>query len=214
MRRLNRKFYARATLQVARELIGMHLVHADGATRRVGRIVETEGYRGPADLAAHSSRGHTPRTSVMFGPAGYAYVYFIYGMWNCLNVVTAAEGEPQAVLLRALAPVADLDGPSWGPGLLCRAMHIDRSLNAADLCGDTLWLERPPGRQAAPRIGRSARIGVAYAGSWAMRPWRFFDRDSPYVSTVTQAARVRAVTASSRGGSRSEHPAPPSAKMR
>jgi DNA-3-methyladenine glycosylase len=214
MGKLTRKFYARATLQVARELIGMHLVHADGKTRRVGRIVETEAYRGPADLAAHSSRGHTPRTSVMFGPAGYAYVYFIYGMWNCLNVVTAAPGEPQAVLLRALAPIDNVDGPCWGPGLLCRALHIDRAMNGADLCGRKLWLERPQARAPAPRIGRSARIGVDYAGSWALRPWRFFDRDSPYVSTVSQAARVRAVTASSRGGSRSEHPAPPSAKIR
>ena len=167
----------------------MHLVHDDGKTQRVGRIVETEAYQGPEDLAAHSARGHTPRTSVMFGPAGHAYVYLIYGVWNCLNVVTAQEGKPHAVLLRALAPVRNLDDSTWGPGLLCRAMHIDRRLNAADLCGATLWLERPGARAPAPRIGRSARIGVDYAGDWALRPWRFFDRDSPYVSTVTASAR-------------------------
>jgi DNA-3-methyladenine glycosylase len=212
--RLSRNFYARGTLQVARELVGMHLVHQDGNTRRVGRIVETEAYRGPTDLAAHSSRGRTPRTNVMYGPAGRAYVYLIYGVWNCLNIVTAAEGQPQAVLLRALAPIENLDGSSFGPGLLCRAMHIDRSLNAADLCGDKLWLERPGNHRPAPRIARSARIGVAYAGLWALRPWRFFDRDSPYVSTVTKSVRNWAVTASSRGGSRSEHLVPPSAKMR
>src|SRR5471032_2772001 len=127
--RLPRDFYARGVLQVARELIGMHLVHDDGKIERVGRIVETEAYRGPQDLAAHSARGLTPRTRVMFGPPGYAYVYLIYGMWNCLNIVTAREGTPHAVLLRALAPVRDLDESSWGPGLLCRAMRIDRSLN-------------------------------------------------------------------------------------
>jgi DNA-3-methyladenine glycosylase len=212
--RLTRDFYARDTLQVARELIGMHLVHDDGTTQRVGRIVETEGYQGPEDLAAHSARGHTRRTSVMFGPAGHAYVYLIYGVWNCLNVVTAQEDKPHAVLLRALAPVRNLDNPTWGPGLLCRAMHIDRTLNAADLCGATLWLERPAARAPLPRIGRSRRIGVEYAGDWALRPWRFFDRDSPYVSTVSARTRKSAVTAFARGGSRSENPVPPSAKKR
>jgi DNA-3-methyladenine glycosylase len=212
--RLTRDFYARDTLQVARELIGMHLVHDDGKTQRVGRIVETEAYQGPEDLAAHSARGHTPRTSVMFGPAGHAYVYLIYGVWNCLNVVTAQDGKPHAVLLRALAPVRNLAGSTWGPGLLCRAMHIDRRLNAADLCSVPLWLERPAARASRPRIGRSARIGVEYAGEWALRPWRFFDRDSPYVSTVAARARKSAVTAFARGGSRSENPVPPSAKKR
>lgn len=212
--RLSRDFYARATLKVARELIGMHLVHDDGKLRRVGRIVETEGYRGPLDLAAHSARGHTPRTSVMFGPPGYAYVYLIYGIWNCLNVVTAAEGKPHAVLLRALEPIANLNDSTWGPGLLCRAMRIDRTLNAADLCGQTLWLERPAGMKPPPRIARATRIGVDYAGEWALRPWRFFDRDSPYVSTVTARVRKSAATVFPRGGSRSEYPFPPSAKKR
>src|ERR1700694_5002965 len=101
--RLTCDFYARDTLQVARELIGMHLVHDDGKTQRVGRIVETEAVRGPHARGAPPARGHTPPTSVMFGPAGHAYVYLIYGVWNCLNVVTAQEGKPHAVLLRALA---------------------------------------------------------------------------------------------------------------
>lgn len=212
--RLTRDFYARATVKVARELIGMHLVHDNGKTRRTGRIVETEAYCGPQDLAAHSARGRTARTSVMFGPPGYAYVYLIYGVWNCLNIVTAAEGKPHAVLLRALAPVKNVVGPSWGPGLLCRAMRIDRRLNAADLCSETLWLERPAQDARAPRIARAARIGVDYAGLWALRPWRFFDRDSPYVSTVTASVRRDAVTAFPRRWSRSEYPAPPSAKKR
>lgn len=192
-RKITRDFYARGTLTVARELIGMHLVHAEGRSIRAGRIVETEAYRGPQDLAAHSARGRTPRTEVMFGPPGHAYVYFIYGFWYCLNIVTAAEGVPHAVLLRALEPVTGIDDKTWGPGLLCRAMHIDKRLNGADLCGDALWLERPPtSSRRPPRIARSARIGVEYAGQWARRPWRFYDRDSRYVSTVS--ARLRAAT--------------------
>jgi DNA-3-methyladenine glycosylase len=182
-RKLPRAFYARSALVVARELIGMHLVRDDGERVRRGRIVETEAYLGPADRAAHSSRGRTARTAVMFGPPGYAYVYFIYGFWNCLNVVTARSGVPHAVLLRALEPLDGLSERTSGPGLLCRAMRIDRRLNGADLLGGKLWLERPPRRQPV-RIGRSARIGVDYAGDWAGRPWRFFDRASCYVSTV------------------------------
>jgi DNA-3-methyladenine glycosylase len=192
-RQITRDFYARDTLTVARELIGMHLLRAEGGSVRVGRIVETEAYQGPQDLAAHSSRGRTSRTEVMFGPPGHAYVYFIYGFWHCLNIVTAAEGVPHAVLLRALEPVTGIDDKTWGPGLLCRAMHIDKKLNGADLCGDALWLERPPASsRRPPRIVRSTRIGVEYAGDWARRPWRFYDRDSRYVSTVS--ARLRAVT--------------------
>ena len=193
-RKITRDFYARDTLTVARELIGVYLVHTTDGTRRVGRIVETEAYQGPEDLAAHSSRGRTPRTEVMFGPPGHAYVYFIYGFWNCLNVVTEAEGVPHAVLLRALEPVAAIEDKTWGPGLLCRAMHIDRQLNGTDLCGDVLWLERPPASGRRPvRLARSARVGVDYAGKWARRPWRFYDRDSRYVSTVS--ARLRGVVA-------------------
>ena len=192
-RRLPRKFYARDTLTVARELIGMHLVHDDAGTLRIGRIVETEAYLGPDDLAAHSARGRTARTEVMFGDPGHAYVYFIYGFWNCLNLVTARAGVPHAVLLRGLEPVAGITDKTWGPGLLCRAMNIDRRLNGIDLLGDTLWVERPPGRARAVSIGQATRIGVDYAGDWAKRPWRFFDNASAYVSTVP--ARKRALRA-------------------
>jgi DNA-3-methyladenine glycosylase len=192
--KLPRSFYHRDTLQVARELLGMHVVRLDDGVKRVGRIVETEAYQGPHDLAAHSARGRrTDRTEVMFGPAGHAYVYLIYGIWNCLNVVTGAEGTPHAVLIRALEPLSHISGGTWGPGLLCRAMSIDRTLNGADLLGDTLWIERPAGRRKPVRIMESARIGVDYAGEWALRPWRFFDQESPFVSTVTPAARARAL---------------------
>ena len=186
-----RSFFERPTLQVARALIGMHLVHDDGRRIRTGRIVETEAYLGPRDLAAHSARGRTPRTAVMFGPPGHAYVYFIYGFWNCLNVVTGRAGVPHAVLLRALEPLGGLTERTWGPGLLCRALHIDRRLNGADLRGDRLWLEHPRAPVRAVRIARATRIGVDYAGQWAQRPWRFYDRESPFVSTAPAGRRPR-----------------------
>ena len=138
VRKLPRSFYARETLTVARDLIGQHLVHVNAQGRQAGRIVETEAYQGPKDLAAHSSRGRTKRTEVMFGPPGHAYVYLIYGFWDCLNVVCAAEGVPHAILIRAVEPVAGITNTTHGPGLLCRALHIDRSLNGVDRGRNTL----------------------------------------------------------------------------
>lgn len=193
MAKLSRDFYARPTLLVARDLLGMHLVHHGPEGEQVGRIVETEAYQGPRDLAAHSARGRrTQRTEVMFGPPGHAYVYLIYGFWNCLNIVSAADGMPHAVLLRGLEPVKGIVGTTHGPGLLCRALHIDRSLNGQDLLGNTLWVEKPA-RYRPAKVARATRIGVDYAGEWAKKPWRLFDRESPYVSTVTPAARKRAL---------------------
>jgi DNA-3-methyladenine glycosylase len=190
-----REFYAQRTLQVARALIGMHLIHLNQGVKRIGRIVETEAYQGPQDLAAHSARGQTPRTAVMFGPPGHAYVYLIYGMWHCVNIVTRAAGIPHAVLIRAVEPVAELHGGTHGPGLLCRAYGIDRSLNDADLQANRLWIESV---EPAPRIRiRSAtRIGVHYAGSWANKPWRFYDADSAQVSTLSAAQRRRLAASS------------------
>lgn len=189
--KLKRAFYARDTLTVAQELIGTRLVYMYQGHRLEGRIVETEAYQGPEDLAAHSARGRTARTEVMFGPPGHAYVYLIYGIWDCLNVVTNAAGVPHAVLIRALEPIQGIER-TWGPGLLCRAMHIDRSLNGIDLCGDTLWIERPADwKRHALRIGTATRIGVDYAGEWVAKPWRFYDIASPFVSTVSAAKRKR-----------------------
>ncbi len=131
MRKLPRAFYDRDPVTVAQELLGKALVHAADGVQRVGRIVEVEAYLGPHDLAAHSSRGLTERTKVMFGPPGHAYVYLIYGIHCCMNVVTQAEGQASAVLLRALEPVKNVEGRTQGPGLLCRAMGIDRRLNRA-----------------------------------------------------------------------------------
>ena len=208
-----RSFFLQSTLTVARELIGMQLVHAQGGQLRRGRIVETEAYLGPQDLAAHSARGRTPRTEIMFGPPGHAYVYFIYGFWNCLNVVTSAIGTPHAVLLRALEPLAGTTERTSGPGLLCRALGIDRRLNGADLLGEELWIERAPAGERAPRIARSTRIGVDYAGVWAAKPWRFFDARSPYVSTLSAAARRRLAAALPGAPARAGHVKLPAAAL-
>ena len=186
-RKLPRSFYEQPTLKVARELLGKYLVHNDSGVERVGRIVETEAYQGPQDQAAHSARGRTARNEVMFGAAGHIYVYLIYGMWNCVNVVTRETGVPHAVLIRAVEPIFNLDEKTHGPGLLCKACHIDRRLNGIDLCGDILWIEQRGNRIV--KTQRATRIGVDYAGDWAHRLWRFYDRDSAYVSTLTVGQR-------------------------
>ena len=180
-RPLPRSFYDRDTVTVARELLGMHLVHVVAGVERVGRIVEVEAYLGPHDLAAHSARGLTPRTRVMFGPPGHAYVYMIYGMHWCMNVVTQAEGHASAVLLRALEPVKGVEGRTAGPALLCKAMGIDGRLNGHDMLSGDLHIARPA-RAAPVRIVRRPRIGVDYAGSWARRLLRFYVRGNPFVS--------------------------------
>jgi DNA-3-methyladenine glycosylase len=180
-RMLPRRFYDRDTTLVARELLGKHLVHVVDGVRRVGRIVETEAYLGPHDLAAHSARGLTARTRPMFGPPGHAYVYLVYGMHWCMNVVTEREGHASAVLLRALEPVAHLEGRSQGPALLCKAMGIDGRLTGSDLLSEALHIVDP--RDAAEIvIVKRPRIGVDYARHWARRLLRFYIRGNPFVS--------------------------------
>ncbi|OYV81864.1 MAG: 3-methyladenine DNA glycosylase [Planctomycetia bacterium 21-64-5] len=137
---LPRGFYDRSADLVARELLGKYLVLRDAGGERIGRIVETEAYLGLHDLASHSSRGLTPRTKVMFGHPGYAYVYLIYGIHCCMNVVTEKAGQASAVLLRALEPVRNLEGKTQGPGLLSRAMGIDRRLNGHDLLSPDFFI--------------------------------------------------------------------------
>jgi DNA-3-methyladenine glycosylase len=182
MRKLPRAFYDRDTVDVARELLGKCLVHRSDGIERVGRIVEAEAYLGPHDLAAHSSKGLTPRTRTMFGPPGHAYVYLIYGMYHCMNVVTQAEGVASAVLLRALEPVKNIEGRTEGPGLLCRAMHIDKRLNGHDLTSDDFFVAND-GFPERFRIAKRPRIGVDYAGHhWARRLLRFYIDGNRYVS--------------------------------
>lgn len=181
MSKLPRRFYDRDTVQVAHELLGKHLVRRIGGVARVGRIVEVEAYLGPHDLAAHSARGLTERTRVMFGPPGHAYVYMVYGMHFCVNVVTQAQGKASAVLLRALEPVKNIEGRTQGPALLCKAMAIDKRLNGHDLLSDDFFVA-DPGDAAPIRIVRRPRIGVDYAGHWARRLLRFYVAGNPFVS--------------------------------
>ena len=181
MRKLPRSFYDRDPIVVAHELLGTHLVHVVAGVERVGRIVEVEAYLGPHDLAAHSAKGLTKRTSVMFGPPGHAYVYLIYGMHWCMNVVTQAEGKASAVLLRAVEPVKNIEGRTQGPALLCKAMGIDGRLNGHDLLGDALFIRRPRGAGDI-RIVKRPRIGVDYAGHGARRLLRFYVHGNPFVS--------------------------------
>ena len=177
MRKLPRSFYDRDTITVARELLGKHLVHQD----RAGKIVEVEAYLGPHDLTAHSAKGLTKRTRVMFGPPGHAYVYLIYGMYYCMNVVTEREGHASAVLLRAIEPIQGIEERTQGPGLLCRAMHIDKRLNTHDLLSDDFHIAASSETESITVV-RRPRIGVAYAGHWAKRLLRFYIKGNPFVS--------------------------------
>jgi len=181
MQKLPRSFYDRTTIVVARELLGKLLVHLSDGVERIGRIVEVEAYLGPHDLAAHSAKGLTARTKVMFGPPGHAYVYLIYGMYYCMNVVTEREGHASAVLLRAVEPVQNVEGRTQGPGLLCRAMNIDKRLNAHDLLSDDFYIAAQDNAEPSA-IVKGPRIGVEYAKHWARRHLRFYFKGNRFVS--------------------------------
>ncbi|MGH2468786.1 MAG: DNA-3-methyladenine glycosylase [Chloroflexota bacterium] len=168
---LPRAFYARPTLDVARELVGQLLVCGE----RQGRIVETEAYIGQADRACHAFHGHTKRTEVLFGPAGHAYIYLVYGMHHCLNVVTEAEGTPGAVLIRAAEPLGR------GPGVLCRELGLTRAHNGLDLTAGSELRILAAGCFTG-EVQASPRIGVDYAGEWAAKPWRFTIPGNRWVS--------------------------------
>jgi len=182
--RLPRPFYARPTLVVARDLLSKLLVHvASDGVRRSGRIVETEAYVGPDDAASHARSGPRGRATLMWGQAGVAYVYLIYGMHHCFNPVTEAEGYPGAVLVRAIEPFENTDGRRGsGPALVCRALRIDRGCNGVDLVtSNSLWIEAAADvADADVRVG--PRIGVDYAGDWAAHPWRFWIAGSQHLS--------------------------------
>jgi DNA-3-methyladenine glycosylase len=212
-------FFARDPITLARLLIGQRLVRIlDDGTRLAGTIVETEAYLGVKDAAAHSVNGRrTPRNEAMYGPPGTAYVYFTYGMHYCMNVVCGAEGEPVAVLLRALEPTEGIEpiraarmaarlprratmSPALqtnlpiprlndrelcsGPARLCQALQIDRRHNLIDLAADSrLWIEVVrPGLPPRGSLVNTPRIGVDYAGPWAVKPLRWFLRSSIHVS--------------------------------
>lgn len=181
MQKLPREFYDRDTIIVAKELLGKYLIHETHGIRRIGKIVETEAYLGPHDLAAHSSKGLTERTKPMFGPPGHAYVYLIYGIYHCMNVVTEKEGHASAVLLRAIEPVQCITERTQGPGLLCKAMHIDRTLSSHDLLSENLYIATSSSSQKIS-IMKRPRVGVDYAKHWAKRLLRFYIKGNAFIS--------------------------------
>ena len=174
-KKLRRSFFRQPATELARALIGKILVrHVRGKTLRA-RVVETEAYLGPHDLASHASKGRTPRTEVLFGPAGRAYVYLIYGIHEMLNVVAGKAGEGHAVLFRAARPLDGWKADLSGPGRLTRGFGITRSEYGLDLTGDQLHFLDDPAYQ--PRVVISKRIGIDYAGEWKDAPLRFLDAD-------------------------------------
>lgn len=181
LRPLPRSFYNRKARTVARDLLGKLLVHRVDGRPRVGRIVEVEAYLGPGDMAAHTRRGPTPRTRAMFGPPGHIYVYLVYGLHHCMNVVTEPEGVGTAVLVRALEPVANLACPANGPGRVCKAMGITLADYGHDLLSDTLFIAGPPVATRFAVVARP-RVGVDYAGAWADKLLRFYIEGNPCVS--------------------------------
>ncbi|AEC01587.1 DNA-3-methyladenine glycosylase [Parasphaerochaeta coccoides] len=199
--RLPREFYDRDALSVARELLGKVLVHEIDGQKLAMRIVETEAYVGKEDKAAHFHGGRrTSRLEVIYGAPGFSYVFLVYGMHHCFNVVTSGKDDPQAVLVRAGQPVLGLEamaqrrytktfgeltgkqiiGLTNGPGKLCQALDIDRSLNGADLCGEGLYLEEGEGVDF--RIITTKRVGIDYAEEAKDFPLRFYSEGNAYVS--------------------------------
>jgi len=194
MARLERDFYQRSTLAVARELLGQRLVRVIDSERLSGLIVEVEAYIGEDDAACHAARGRTPRNEVMYGPPGHAYVYFIYGMHHCLNVVTEGEGFPAAVLIRALEPLVGLEimrchrsgkpdrELTNGPAKLCQALAIKMDFNGVDLCTSEVLFMEEGRRVAQEEIGASPRIGIKADELAKSVPWRFYLQGNDFVS--------------------------------
>jgi DNA-3-methyladenine glycosylase len=180
LKKLGHSFFRRDATTLARDLIGTVLVHRVRGKEYRARIVETEAYVGPRDLASHSSKGRTKRTEVMFGPPGHAYVYLIYGMYEMFNIVAGKTRSGQAVLVRAAEPLDNWEADLSGPGKLTRALKITRSENGMDLTGDRLFLLGDPDYRT--RVKRTKRIGVEYAKEWKDALLRFYDAKNPSVS--------------------------------
>lgn len=201
LKKLPRNFYSKDTISIAKNLLGKILVHDINGKQLSGRIVETEAYKGITDKAAHSYMNRrTKRTEVMYGPCGFSYVFMIYGMYYCFNVVTEAEGIPEAVLIRALEPVCCIDEMSFnrynkkfehlnktqiknltnGPGKLCKALLINKEQNKKDLCNSNLYIAEDDFRDF--KIKSTKRIGIDYAEDAADYPWRFYIENNSYIS--------------------------------
>lgn len=192
----------RDSVTVAKDLLGKYLVNKAEGEEIIGKIVEVEAYMGPKDKAAHSyNNRRTERNEVMYGLGGFSYVYFIYGMYHCMNVVVEEIGKPQAILIRALEPISNMDamainrynkskeelnksevkGLTNGPGKLCRALKIDRMDNAKNLCGDELYIMSDENKASFEMVS-TTRINIDYAEEAAFYPWRFYIKNNPYVS--------------------------------
>lgn len=204
MKKLPRDFYLRPdTLQIAQELLGKLLVvPTDSGERVSGMIVETEAYLGAIDKAAHSyGNRRTPRTETMFAQGGTVYIFFVYGMYFQFNVVAGAIDTPHAILIRAVEPIENIEmmrerrlrknpnakmtdkNLTSGPGKLCIALGIDKTFNSADLLGDKIWLEYF-NTFSTDQIACGKRIGIDYAEEFAEKPWRFWVKDNPFVSSL------------------------------
>ncbi|MCX7921773.1 MAG: DNA-3-methyladenine glycosylase [Clostridia bacterium] len=192
--KLQREFYERSTLEVARELLGKCLVHETQEGTTVGKIVEVEAYIGPDDAAAHTYKGlRSSRTEVAFGPGGHAYVYLIYGMYHCFNIVTNVAEKPEVVLIRALEPMDGLElmakrrktnavrNLCSGPGKLCAAMGITKANNTDDLCRGKLYL-LDNSNIPENKIVSTPRINIDYAGEAISYPWRYIISGNKFVS--------------------------------
>ncbi|SHI69601.1 DNA-3-methyladenine glycosylase [Lutispora thermophila] len=201
--RLDRSFYSKNAVKLSKDLLGKYLVHSMDGKELIGKIVEVEAYMGVGDKAAHSYNGRrTARTEVMYGEEGHAYVYLIYGMYYCLNVVAAKEGIAQAVLIRALEPIkgseimavyrygkalgelkkSQIINLTNGPGKLCKALNIEKEYNGEDLTGNRLFICENRSFKEEYDIVETKRIGIDYAQEAKYFPWRFYIKDNPYVS--------------------------------
>jgi DNA-3-methyladenine glycosylase len=176
-RKLGREFFEQGAKELAAGLVGVIMVRRVGRSLLRARIVETEAYLGPRDLASHSSKGRTARTEVMFGPAGHAYVYFVYGMHWMFNIVAGVTGEAEAVLVRAAEPLDGWEVELTGPAKLARAFGISRAENRLDLTGDEIYFVADS--EYRPQIVKAKRVGVDYAKHWKDRLLRFIDVGSP-----------------------------------
>ena len=193
-RKLKLAFFKRPTLKVAEGLLGKYLVVKRGGKILAGKIVETEAYISEDDLACHASRGRTNRSETLYQKAGAIYVYLVYGMYHCLNIVTEREHFPSAVLIRAVEPVDGIEvmkklrktdalrNLASGPGKLCMAFGINKKMNGHSIFGDEIYIEDRGEKIAAKDIARAKRIGVDYAGACAHYPWRFYIKGNKFVS--------------------------------
>ena len=210
-RRLSSNFYQQNTFKLAQALLGKYLVRKDGLNILIGKIVETEAYYGPSDKASHASRGKTGRTKIMFGQPGLTYIYLVYGMYYCFNIVTEAKDFPAAILIRALEPISGIkqmvnnrhlssqkflslipnsQSPipniTNGPAKLCQALKIDKKLNGINLITNTkLYLaENPKEKTRSAQIQYAKRIGVDYAGDYKHKLWRYYLKNSHFISKL------------------------------